>query len=711
MYRPRPNIGRPALRVFGALLVLAAAANVSPLAAKGLDIGKIKQRVEEKAKQLVRSPEEELRDALAAVPSATLPNLRQSAVKLLPPTRRKLVFKATAEELAAATARASRYAELEKLASPTVLATLASLRRRAKAEGWTFEVGATAASGKKLSQLTGLELPKRSPVSPTASPAAPAPDAAPLIEATRVERAAPPPGHSIPSPEAAADPEPPESPILRADGPVTPDKVAGQKGAAFPTSKFATLSNPAFSWRDRLPPIRNQESCGSCWAFAAAATMEAAELLFNQRSVDVSEQHLVNCTWRDPARGGDNCSGNGASYAFQLAMKTPIADEQQLPYLGKATACDSKLKGAYTVKSYTFVDPMDKAPPVATIKALLVQHGPISASISATEEFGSYAGGVFNRDSKAIPNHAIVLVGWDDARGAWHIRNSWSKEWGEDGYAWVKYGTNGVGTYMQWLEVPTVSKATPRFVDRYVSVKNGGTAPLKVRFAAEIRQKDGSWRWEPTDSDKNADKFWAFTVEAGKSKTVTRPNRSVVRARRVRYLIETQNGRWDTLKSPVDVAMTPYSAAEPGTRTLAFAPKEVTPEQLLNEATQALTNREPERSRGLFAEFAQRFPTDANVHVVRYWVGANEQTLGKHWDAVNSFYKMLAAAPPTHQYTHYAHYAAGISYLTLGYCGYAHRNFEALAQAPSAPAAMAKEAKARIAELDADDGKRCSNWD
>jgi cathepsin L len=42
-------------------------------------------------------------------------------------------------------------------------------------------------------------------------------------------------------------------------------------------------------------------------------------------------------------------------------------------------------------------------------------------------------------------NHAVILCGWDDAKGAWLLKNSWGTGWGENGFMWIKYGCNKVG--------------------------------------------------------------------------------------------------------------------------------------------------------------------------------------------------------------------------------------------------------------------------
>ena len=77
-----------------------------------------------------------------------------------------------------------------------------------------------------------------------------------------------------------------------------------------------------------------------------------------------------------------------------------------------------------------------------------MDYGPIVAAVAVTTPFQAYKGGVFNVYTQAQINHGVVIVGWDDTRGAngaWIIRNSWSESWGEQGYMYIEYGCSKIG--------------------------------------------------------------------------------------------------------------------------------------------------------------------------------------------------------------------------------------------------------------------------
>ena len=96
--------------------------------------------------------------------------------------------------------------------------------------------------------------------------------------------------------------------------------------------------------------------------------------------------------------------------------------------------------------------PPDKVPSVQELKTALLSYGPLAVLLVTDNCFSAYKSGVFNEDNKGNVNHAVLLIGWDDDRQAWLIKNSWGEKWGENGFAWIKYGSNNIGVFAAWID-------------------------------------------------------------------------------------------------------------------------------------------------------------------------------------------------------------------------------------------------------------------
>lgn len=182
---------------------------------------------------------------------------------------------------------------------------------------------------------------------------------------------------------------------------------------------------------------RNQGACGSCWAVAAVGAIEMhAELQHPGNATLLSAEQMIDCTPNPQHCGGSGgCHGATAELAFEYVKTRGIALNTDYPIDNKDTVCsDSESTMFARVDNWVRLPENELEPLLETIAT----KGPAVVSLDATPWF-SYQGGVFHGCSEdAIVNHAVLLTGYgvDEETGQkyWRIRNSWGKEWGEDGH-------------------------------------------------------------------------------------------------------------------------------------------------------------------------------------------------------------------------------------------------------------------------------------
>jgi C1A family cysteine protease len=180
--------------------------------------------------------------------------------------------------------------------------------------------------------------------------------------------------------------------------------------------------------------VKNQGSCGSCWAFSTAGMFECV-LLKNGINTNLSEQWLVSCNT-------DGWGCNGGNFANKYYLNPGAVLESCFRYKAVDAPCKTGCPYVYIASSSR------SASNVSGIKDAIRNYGGVSCAVTATYYFQAYSGGVFNYDSNSPTNHAVVLVGWDDnrgANGAWRLKNSWGNGWGESGMMWIEYGCSNVG--------------------------------------------------------------------------------------------------------------------------------------------------------------------------------------------------------------------------------------------------------------------------
>jgi predicted secreted protein len=224
-----------------------------------------------------------------------------------------------------------------------------------------------------------------------------------------------------------------------------------------PTS-FTELSSlpPGFSWAPTYTtPIKDQGLCGSCWAFACVGMLESNIKIKDGFTKDLSEQYLLSCNPYNFSCSGGNFHAHDMHEYYIPPGDTDAGAvyEGEFGYVASKVACGAPYANYETIFSWDYVS--YAMPTVTQIKQAIMDHGPIGCGIrSGYSAFWNYTGGVFETHNSGDPDHAVVLVGWDDNQGTsgvWILRNSWGTSWGDNGYMYIGYGVSSVGTAANYI--------------------------------------------------------------------------------------------------------------------------------------------------------------------------------------------------------------------------------------------------------------------
>eukprot|EP00051_Salpingoeca_urceolata_P026979 m.479525 g.479525 ORF g.479525 m.479525 type:complete len:396 (+) comp21496_c0_seq1:157-1344(+) len=205
---------------------------------------------------------------------------------------------------------------------------------------------------------------------------------------------------------------------------------------------------PAVDWRSKgvITPVKDQGTCGSCWAFASTETIESYVALNKDMPIleELSPQQLVECSANPQHCGGvGGCQGSIPELAFNYVKENGMTTEYYLPYTSHdGKTCSPNCTCQYENKTASAsIDGFVKLQPNSypAVMTALATIGPLAVNVQANT-WSTYEAGIFpvdgcNKNDTDI-DHVVQLVGYGSFGGQdyFTIRNSWTPLWGEQGY-------------------------------------------------------------------------------------------------------------------------------------------------------------------------------------------------------------------------------------------------------------------------------------
>jgi hypothetical protein len=229
---------------------------------------------------------------------------------------------------------------------------------------------------------------------------------------------------------------------LRSEAPVV---SFGTGAAAAPAPQAGVAAS--VDWRVRwgwpwIATIQDQDGCESCWAFCATALVESMTRI----------EHFI---WSKRSEGdihdgmGAKCANTGSpDAALDWIAKNGICDPDCYPWrTNNPPYKPTPDRPGRTVKipGHTAIGD------IASQKKWLDTVGPLGVTFNVYEDFDGYHTGVYIRDTHPTNHlrggHCVLIVGYDDSKQAWLMRNSWGTGWGMNGYCWIGYGQADIDTW------------------------------------------------------------------------------------------------------------------------------------------------------------------------------------------------------------------------------------------------------------------------
>lgn len=193
------------------------------------------------------------------------------------------------------------------------------------------------------------------------------------------------------------------------------------------------------------PPIGDQGQQGSCVGWGTA-TARAIDYYYDKSSTSWSNSsNIMSAAYiYNQIKVSDCGSGSYVTDALNLLKNQGVCTYSNMPY--NENNCSkmpnsSQKSDAATKKINSWV--RIKKTDVGSIKAKLNAKKPVVIAIQVDNLFDNGGGKdhIWKKNNGGtFGGHCITITGYDDAKNAFYVQNSWGSNWGDKGMIWIDYG-------------------------------------------------------------------------------------------------------------------------------------------------------------------------------------------------------------------------------------------------------------------------------